>query len=284
MRALCLLFVSTVLASAQDSKLQFEVALLKLSAPDARGGLRGGPGTADPERLSLTNIPLRQLLLRALGAQDFQLSMDQGAGQVRVDITAKIPPGATKDQTNAMLLNLIVERFGVKLHRETRDLSGYELVIAKGGLKMQAAAPAVGPEVAAGDSIKTVKSPDGKPLLAPGKKGRIRMGIGNGGQRISARLQDIDDILQMCRSVTGKPVINKTGLTGVYDFYIDFSPPGAGGSAADSGASTPLAGAEDRPAPFEIAIESVLGLKLESKKLPIEVTVIDQMSKTPTEN
>ena len=84
--------------------------------------------------------------------------------------------------------------------------------------------------------------------------------------------------------MSGKPVIDKTGLTGTYDFYIDFAPTGARGSANDSSASTPLGGTEDPGAPFDIAIESALGLKLQAKKLQIEVTVIDQMSKTLIEN
>ena len=203
---------------------------------------------------------------------------------LNVDIVAKIPAGTTTEQFNTMLLNLLVERFSIKLHHETKELAGYGLSIVKGGLKMQEAAATAGPDITASESIKTVQSPDGKPLLAPGTKGRLRVGLGGGRQRISARLQSMTDIVQMCESMMGKPVINETGLTGVYDFYIDFAPLGRGGSAGDSAASTPLGGADEPAALFEVAIESALGLKLQLKKLAVEVTVIDHIEKTPTEN
>ena len=68
---LALLIATAAMACGQDAKLQFEVASVRLAAPEGRGGFRGGPGTADPERLAITNATLRRLLLSALAAEDF---------------------------------------------------------------------------------------------------------------------------------------------------------------------------------------------------------------------
>lgn len=284
---LALILIAAGVAFGQDAKLQFEVASLKLSPPGRQGplGFEGGPGTDDPGQFRAKGIGLTAILTRSLDGKAYRLAALPGMADVKVDIVAKLPPGTTREELNVMLLNLMVERFAIKLHKETREMPGYQLRIAKGGLKMQEAAAATGPDLAyANESIRTVQSPDGKPPLAPGRKGKIRMGIGNGRQRITARLQEMADIVQTCESMMGKPVINETGLKGVYDFYVDFAPLGRGGSAGDSASSTPLGGTDDPAAPFEIAIESALGLKLQPKKLQIDVTVIDQMSKTPIEN
>jgi uncharacterized protein (TIGR03435 family) len=285
--------ICAAFAEAQ-AKIAFEVASVKPASPDksapdglVRSGGVGGPGTPDPENLSYTNFPLRIVLLRAFDVQTLQLSGPTWLDTARYDLRAKIAPGATKEQFQVMLQNLLTERFGMKFHREKQELAGYELVVAKGGVKMKESGAPVDEPITAenpgrGGRVATQNDQDGLPELAPGRKGMLVLGLGAGRLRITARLQSLADIARMSQGRVGQPVVDKTGLAGTYDFNIDFSN-GAPSSAADPGSNLPLSGARDEAPPFLVAIES-LGLKLESKKLPFDVVVIDHIEKTPTEN
>ena len=221
--------------------------------------------------------------------KNYQFVAPSWLSDVRVDISAKVAEGTTKEQANVMMQNLIIERFRAQVHRETRDLPSYELVIAKGGLKMKESDQSIptpaDPKSAEGGPprVASVKGPDGLPLLAPGRKGMVIMGMGMGHQRITARLQGIANLRRIAEQRVNRPVVDKTGLTGVYDFHLDFSPPGFHEPAADASSSIPGGTAPETFPPFEAALES-LGLHLESKKMPIEVVVIDKMEKIPVEN
>ena len=88
-------------------------------------GCRGGPGTADPGRLTCTNANLGMLMMRAYGVQSYQITSPDWFNSERFDITAKVADGATKEQLNLMLQNLLAERFQVKLtlgNQRTADL------------------------------------------------------------------------------------------------------------------------------------------------------------------
>jgi uncharacterized protein (TIGR03435 family) len=107
---------SGILLQAQS----FEVASLRPWEPGspARPGIRGGPGTADPGRISYTRYPLRLLISVA-----FEMPLARIEGPVWMDseafnIEAKLPPGATREQVQTMLRNLLTERFQLKLHRD----------------------------------------------------------------------------------------------------------------------------------------------------------------------
>ena len=256
--------------------------------------LSDGPGTPDPEHFIYTNVPLGRILLRAFNVQPFQLSGP--IPDARYDINAKFVPGTTKEQINLMLQNLLAERLGLKTHHEKRNVSGYELIVAKNGVKMKESAAPVGapvmpeatvwaPDGAHGGYIDTSTDKSGRRELAPGRKGRLLFPLGDGRQRISARLQTLADIVSMCQSQIRQPVVDKTGLAGTYDFNLDFSmnvqpsstvePPSATGS--------PLADAREEGLPFVAAIQS-LGLKLQPSKVAINVVVIDHIEKIPTAN
>jgi uncharacterized protein (TIGR03435 family) len=137
-----------------DSNLTFEVASVKLDAPDApRIGTQGGPGTRDPERFSGRGMPLRLYLCLAYATADCQEQIS-GPGWIdseKYDVEVKIPPGTTQEQYQKMLQNLLTDRFKLVLHRETRVRQVYELVVAKDGPKFKESvapsgdAPAPGP-------------------------------------------------------------------------------------------------------------------------------------------
>jgi uncharacterized protein (TIGR03435 family) len=251
-------------------KMTFEVASVRPAAPGAPppAALRGANNEG---RLTIRDRSLQRLLLQAFGLsfglREVQLAAPGWLENQKFDIVAKIPPGSSSDQVNTMLLNLLIERFALRFHRETRELPGFALVVAKGGVKMRESGSPTGPHAAPeapangnGPGVMmTTKDNDGLPQLPPGRKGALIMSL-NGYTRRTARVQTMTEIAQFCESVLHIRVVDKTGLTATYDYNLNFTTGEQAGSAADG----------DAPPPLQVAIET-LGLKLEAKKLPIDV-------------
>ncbi len=217
---------------------------------------------------------MRNLLMFAYGLEQDQISGPGWLGSEAYDIDATIAPGATKEQFNVMFQNLLAERFGLKVHHETRQFAGYELVIAKNGPKLKETDPATTAWNPADGPPKAGKDKDGLPELPPG---HVLMGTFSTpvGTRISARGQPLSALLRSLGRLLKEPVNDQTGLTGKYDFNLTFSAPNA--------AVPPDAQSERAPNVF-VAFEEQLGLKLVAKKLAIDVVVIDHLEKSPTEN
>jgi uncharacterized protein (TIGR03435 family) len=109
----------------------------------------------------------------------------------------------------------------------------------------------------------------------------------NGAQWLTARMKSIADLLTVMGPTIGRPVVDKTGLTGVWDFNLRFSVPSASNAGSAASADQPSAGL-DAPADSAPnilgAFETQLGLKLESTKGPVKVLVVDRANRVPTEN
>jgi uncharacterized protein (TIGR03435 family) len=292
------MFVLACGIACAQSNPAFEVASVKLAAP-GKGvpadlmRLSDGPGTPDPEHFIYTNVPLGRILLRAFDVQPFQLS--GSIPDARYDINAKFVPGTTRRQINLMLRNLLVERLGLKFHHEIRNVQGYELVVAKNGVKMKESAAPVGLPVLPDATVwvpdggrvgfNTSTDKNGLTELAPGPKGRLLFPLGAGRQRISARLQTLADIVSMCQNQIRQPVVDRTGLNGTYDFNLDFSMNVQPSSTIDRSlaSGSPLADAGDEGLPFDTAIHS-LGLKLQPSKVAMDVVVVDHIERIPIAN
>jgi uncharacterized protein (TIGR03435 family) len=282
----------------------FEVASVK-PAPLPSGdrpimvGSRGGPGTNDPGRATYNFVSLKMLLQSAYGVKPYQISGPAWLDNERYDVVAKVPEGATKEQFALMLQNLLVERFGLKYHRETKELPLYELTVAKNGSKLKPAAPAAAGTPDAGPpSGPPPVGKDGFPQLPPGKPNMIMMGR-PGQMRMAATMQAVDRIADVLGNQLGTPVVDKTGLTGNYDFTLEFAlepgkgigpglpppppPPPGGGDGGPPRAVGFATDPSDAPSLIN-AVQEQLGLKLEKKKGPLELLVIDRAEKTPTEN
>src|SRR5262249_36858169 len=128
--------ITTVLAVGRGQALSFDVASVKLAdaPPPGLPNSDGGPGTRDPEHYAaFTN--LRGYLFRAYGLEDAQAQV-AGPGWIdseKYAIVAKVPPGATKEQFQRMLQNLLTERFKLAIHHDSVSLPVYELVVTKNG-------------------------------------------------------------------------------------------------------------------------------------------------------
>jgi uncharacterized protein (TIGR03435 family) len=297
--------------STDAAPLAFEAASVKPCPPGAADGVRiqgmqGGPGSGDPGLFRCTNCTLRPLLLRAYNLRAYQLFGPPSIDDDKYDISAKVPPGASREDLNLMLQDLLVTRFGLATHKETRVLPIYELVVAKGGSKLKepekppaSQPPPASPERPADGRTPAIKAAyatdkNGHADLPPGKPGMIFFfpRPGSPVASASARMMTLDVLLGGLALHFGRPVVDKTGLTGTYDFKLLWVPDQAemGGIGPPPASETPsgqagLLDAASEPAPsLSAAFERQLGLKLEDKKGPVQVLVVDKVNRTPTEN
>lgn len=269
------------LARGQTTRnLTFEVATVKPPAPlvpGVRGGMHGGPGTSDPGQITWNMPTLRVLLTTAYAVKNFQLIGPAWLGTEHYDIAAKVPLGATKEQVNAMFQNLLKERFGVVVHHESREFQVDELAPAKGGSKLKETTldPTAPPAVEAGPR-KLDK--DGTPQMnGPGMTMMVQGGPNGPVGHMVAKAQPMSVLADMLGNQLSHPVLDKTGLTGKYDFTVEFTPNLPDGAASDGDASDPGSS-------LAAAIQQQLGLRLAPGKAKIDVIVVDKAERVPTEN
>jgi uncharacterized protein (TIGR03435 family) len=255
----------------------WEVSTVKPASPDARGSMFN----ITPDGIKITNVPLIEMVRDAFGLEPDRVIVGPGVAKLNsnFDFEAKVAPeDAPKlkelrfEQRRQMLVALLEERCGLKYHHETRDLPGYELVVAKGGAKMQASKPEADP----GDAPAT-------PGQTP-RRGNHSMMMGRG--HIEATGSGMSGLVRMLSQQLRRTVVDKTGLTGDYDFKLDWSPDDATPLMPKSSNAAP----GDGPSPQDTggpslftALEEQLGLKLESTKGPTDVVVVDQLEQ-PTAN
>lgn len=262
-------------------RLEFEVASIKPSGPlppiEQRAALpqiRNGP-----EYFFFPRQALIQLVMMAYGLEANRVFVPDGMKDERFDINAKAPGGATQEQVRVMWQNLLADRFHLAFHRESRVMPVWELTVAKSGVKM------LDSSLGKPDDFRASPLPEqrqGGPLwLAPGKSSmryytRLEDGVTLASGR-QARLSDLSFFLEKSLRQPGimQGVLDKTGLTGTYDFGIQFVSP--------NDEDRPQAKQTDAPDIFT-AVERYLGLKIQDVKRPIEVLVVDQADRTPTEN
>jgi uncharacterized protein (TIGR03435 family) len=243
----------------------------------------GGPGTDDPGRIHFPLISLKALLVRAWDSY-FEIVGPGWLDSQIVQVDATMPPDTTKAQFQEMLRNLITDRFQLKHHTETKQITGYALVVTKNGPKMKESASqnggAPGPF-----SPATQKGPDGF-LILPPRAGpwSMSMTVPGNRSRMIFQQQTMQQLAQSLGHMLNSTVTDATGLTAKYDFTVTF----AGGTEPGGALASPLPAdqpdaAEPLPDIFS-ALQSQLGLKLEPKKVAVEVFVVDHMERTPTGN
>jgi len=248
-----------VMAQTGASPLAFEVASVKPAKIPPDGprlvSIFGGPGTLDPTTITVEAMTLRILLMRAYNVSESQLVGPSWLSDTRFDIVAKVAPNATHEQVVEMWQTLFAERFKLTLHRETKELSVYTLVVAKGGPTFHEASDFIG----GGDDLtRGASTRDG---ARPNKMVPERM--------------PMSALADMLTRTVGRPVIDKTGLTGRYLISLQWQ-------RDDLPAAVPEV--QSLPNIF-VALQEQLGLKLEArKKEKVVVLVIDHVEQKPVEN
>ena len=263
----------------------FEVASVKISpAQTGRGSMRGGPGTADPGRISLTSVTLFNVILRAYDRKGFQLSAPDWVSSQRYDIVAQVPPGASREQCNRMLQTLLNERFHMVVHHETKELQGFELVTGRGGSKLKPSSESgVSDPPAPSGPPKT--DANGYPQL-PGP-GLAMMEAAKAGAVIvflTARAQPLSALVELLSREFQMPISDQTGLRGNFDFQMEFAPRPPGALPPPPSLDRPPAPEEDAAPNLTSAVQQQLGLRLNSRRVPTDVLVIDRVDKVPTGN
>jgi uncharacterized protein (TIGR03435 family) len=292
---ICAALVGTTFAQTPQDLISFEVATVKLHPPGSPEGISttqsGGPGTNDPGRITIVNRTLHRLLIESFVLKGYQLQDPPSLDQVRYDIVAKVPPGATEQDVRVMMQNLLIERLKLKIRHEHEIVPVWALVVGKGGPKFKAS----GETAPAGDAASPVTGkpridPDGFPIESTdhAKPGIFRSTNNSGSLKITAVRQTMAQFVSALFGQTDHPIMDLTGLDGKYDFSVVFGAhwktelsnmPTEG---QGSGAPMELRPA-DGPSIFE-AVKEQLGLKLEPRKMPADLVIVDSGQKTPVEN
>jgi uncharacterized protein (TIGR03435 family) len=180
-----------------------------------------------------------------------------------------------------MLQRLLTERFNLSVHRESRTEPVFVLVVAKGGPKLHKAEPATQEEAlsvvpAWAQNPSASRDKNGKLQIPPGHPGVLRAMAG-GAFRLMARMQNSEDIAKAIEPEAGRRVIDKTGLTGLYDYTLDYSPVM---DYSVNGVSRPGGSTES----INAAVLHQLGLEMKADKAEVSVLVVDHFDSKPTEN
>ena len=277
----------------------FEVASVKPAAPLNRGQLLSGQAHAgmriDAARVDIGSMSLEELIRVAFRVKPYQVSGPDWMASVRFDVLAKLPEGASAEQVPEMLQALLAERFKLTVHRESKEHAVYALVVGKNGPKLKEAAPDADTPAATDDANPQVhvngRGENMSVSISGGQIGTAHMSMGpNGTMRLEAPKMNMAALADSLSRFFDRPVVDLTELKGSYQVALDLSMDDLRNAARAAGylaagMARPEADAASDPAGASIfAAVQRLGLKLEPRKVPIDVVVIDHLEKTPTEN
>ena len=279
---------------------RFEVASVKPSPPPTGNAVMRRIDGPDPGMVSYGNATLKMLIARAYKVKDYQIGGPDWIDSLGYDVAAKVPAGAAADQVPLMLQSLLAERFKLALHRESKTINVYSLVAGKDGPKLKETDPAL----LAVDPGRGMNPALGNPapLPAPGAGGGLPPGPGvrmtmspNGGRRLSGHMT-MEQLTNFMSFFMDRPVLDLTGLKGTYDVDLTFMPderdqmqsrmepgmmmappPGAAEGVADHISDATASS-------IFSAVQESLGLKLDPRKSPAEILVVDRAERAPTEN
>jgi uncharacterized protein (TIGR03435 family) len=242
--AVGLVLLSPAAVLPQDAPA-FDAASIKPAQAGARGySIRPLPG-----RLSISNTPLRLLIASAYRVYEFQVSGGpKWLDSERYDIEAKAAGGArpTEKEMMAMLQRLLADRFALAVRRENRDLPVYALEVGRDGPKFQAS------------------KDEGEPEFRVFQR-----------RQITARRAPLAYLLEALSVLLGRPAIDQTGLTGRYDYKLEWTPDEVQ-VANDENHARP---ADENVPSLTSALQEQLGLRLQSKRGPVEIIMVERAEK-----
>jgi uncharacterized protein (TIGR03435 family) len=271
-------------AQALVQNPKFDVASIKLHTTVSPGiVIDNEPGG----RFVATNATARMLLSYAFPSlQDYQIIADEGwFTSDRFDVEARIDRTLTSDEAASAVRSLLEDRFQLKSHTEMREMSRYSLRVAKDGVKLhrvQSPASSAIPQAPSTPSANAATIPRGGSFLGPGI--------------IEAPAITMPRLVKLLSAMACRPVFDHTGIPeGDYEVHLHFTPEPCPGNARVFGAIPVNARSQGLPDVDDgatldssrlsifTALQEQLGLKLESSKGPVEVLVIDSVSR-PSEN
>jgi uncharacterized protein (TIGR03435 family) len=223
---------------------RFDVASVKASA----SGRRGSRIEAPPGSLIMNNVTMLEAVAWAYHVFEYQVTAPGWLGAQRYDISAKADSPVDEIELRKMLQELLAERFRMEIHHQTKEMQAYVMTVAKGGHKLQQA--------------DTTGAMDVKPK-------------GMGAVVLRA---DLDELAAMASKPLQAPVVNATGLTGKWNFTVDATPYLTPEVMANAKSATDLIGLGIT------AVREQLGIKVESKRVAVDMIVVDRVERVPVEN
>ena len=285
----------------------FDVASIRPAVPLQQqivsGQLNVGATITDA-RVDLRAASLSDLILTAYRIKPFQVEGPDWIRSERFDLQATLPPGATKEQVPEMLQALLAERFHLKVRRENREHSVYALVVADGGHKLTVSAPPAADPGEPPPGARTVEvggqqmhiTQDGRSMsviVADGVSMRAAQSA-DGTMQMALTNAPMDRLVDLLTPFLDKPVVEATGLTERYDYAVDLRREdmllAAQAAARAAGVTLPtLPGAQpghasDPGGSSVFSSVQKLGLRLDSRRMPLETIIVESAERLPTSN
>jgi uncharacterized protein (TIGR03435 family) len=308
--------------AAAPARPSFEVASIKAAPPiDPRKIMSGQMHigmSVDSARVDIGSLSLADLVRTAYKVKAYQITGPDWMAAQRFDVLAKMPEGAKKEQVPEMLQSLLADRFKLAVHHENKEHPVYALVVGKNGPKLKEAEPDAAPAAdAAQPKGMTFGTPEGQVRVNPNSDGRgatvaggpfgqMKVSAGEGGRlKMEFAKISMPNLADLLSRFADKPVLDMTELKGNYQVTLDLSmdemrqlaqamaaqagvsvPPGGMGrpGAGGPGGMSPADAASTPGGSSILGAVQQLGLKLDSRKLPVDTIVVDHLEKTPTEN
>jgi uncharacterized protein (TIGR03435 family) len=260
---------------ADKRDYRFEVASIHPADPSGIGPLpQPSPGRFNSGNQTIPGLAMKAFDLKA----NYQIEYKPWMQSKHFTVVATFPEGATQADLPIMIQHLLEDRFGLVFHRETRHLSGYELVVAKNGPKLTKSAPPNPDEAASTGPSVVVKN--GVPQFAANASGTLFWAKG---ATVRGHNKTMEYLASTLARQLHQPVVEATGLSGQYEFTVTYMPDELLAANAAGPPKTLDDGSASLPLPD--ALQSQLGLKLQAvKDVPTDVVVLDDAKKEPTEN
>jgi uncharacterized protein (TIGR03435 family) len=284
-----LLLLTTLNVYAQA--LRFEALSVKPTVPSADPLEHRQTRVIDPSRIHYVNVGLKFIIMDAYSLKEFQVMGPDWLNMIAVDIDATMGAGTTREQLRVMFQNMLADRFSLTFHWGTKELPTYSILVARGGPKMSESVD-LRP---AGDSASpiSIEGPlkidsDGFPVSAGPLRDGVQTIMINGRSQLRGRRATMQDLAnELSKTQLALPVTDDTGLKAEFDFTLKFATPTWNGRLEDIPELGIFASAYEKMEPLPGlagALQSQLGLKLEQKRTPTAVFVVDHVERTPTAN
>ena len=286
-------------APAGKPRLTFEVASIKpaepLSAEKMVAGQQRITVNVDAARVDFQDVSMAELIRAAYKVRLYQISGPDWIKGTRFDVVAKLPDGAKTDQVPEMLQSLLEDRFHLEIHNSSKEMPVYVLTVGKDGPKLKESQPDENADPANADKT-SANSGGGKergitPMTTSGPNGSARMMPNANGMHIDLKDMNITSMVDWLARFSDRPVIDQTNLTGRYDVELDVSRDemmaaarAAGVTGVDTGARRGPDSASEPGGDSIFASMQRVGLKLEPRRMPVPLLVVDRIEKTASEN
>ena len=280
------LFVHLARFHAQPARPEFEVASVRPTPPSQEHGMSFGL-RLDASQVRVVALPLRDIIAAAYRVKPYQVNGPDWITTTQFDISAKMPAGTKIGQVPDMLQSLLVERFGLVFHRDTKDMPVYALVIGKPPLHLREHQTDVHTP-AGSDTVTWSISGNQNGVTNVGGDGSSYMFAGG---TFDAKKLSVSALAAELERYSPRPIVDMTQLAGTFDAAFTVTPEAygqmLGRAAINSGMLIPpQMKSQIEASEFNALPEAVeqLGLKLDARHMPVDVIAVDQVRRTPTEN